>query len=98
MSVATPTRPPRARNRGLQRTLMLGARARDPPRLDLAALGDEWRQQAHVLVVDVVNLVRAELADPPPAEESAAARPISALLVLVVLLAAAAAAPFSAHR
>ena len=35
-----------------------------PPRLDLAALGDELHQQLHVLVVDVVDLLRAELADP----------------------------------
>src|SRR5262245_3572818 len=77
-------------NGGLQRALVLGARARDAARLDLAALGNERRQQAHVLVVDVVDLVRAELADAAPAEESAAAGTIP--LRLVVLLAAAAAA------
>src|SRR5262249_50670174 len=90
----------RPRNGGLQRALVLRARARDAPRLDLAALRDERRQQAHVLVVDVIDLVRAELADAAPPEEPAAARTIALVLLLVVLLAAAAAAsaPFPAHR
>src|SRR5579859_264809 len=89
----------RARDRGLQRALVLGARARDPPRLDLAALRDERRQQPGVLVVAVVDLVRAELADAAPTEDPAAARAIAVLLVLVVLLPAAAApATFSTHR
>src|SRR6516165_3317361 len=70
----------RARDCGLQGALVLGACARDPPRLDLAALGDERRQQAYVLVVDVVDLVRAELADPAPAEEPAAARTLALVL------------------
>src|SRR5437773_1071406 len=38
-------------------------RARDAPRQNLGALGNERHQQLHVLVVDVVDLVRAELAD-----------------------------------
>src|SRR5215218_1309739 len=82
---------PGPRDRRLQRALVLGAGAGDPPRLDLAALGNERRQQPHVLVVDVVDLLRAELADAAPAEEPAA-RAIAALLVLVVLLVAAATA------
>src|SRR3954452_8124043 len=93
---------PRARDRGLQRALVLGAGARDAARLDLAPLRDERRQQPDVLVVDVVDLVRAELADAAPAEEAAAARPLALALVLVVLLGAAAtaasASTFRAHR
>src|SRR5215471_13566433 len=91
---------PRARDRGLERALVLRARARNPARLDLAALGNEGRQQPDILVIDVINLVRAELADAAPTEEPAAARTVALPLVLVVLLAAAAAATraFSAHR
>src|SRR5450759_381014 len=80
----------RARNRHLQGTLVLRAGARNPARLDLAPLRDEGRQQPDILVVDVIDLLRAELADATPAEEPAArALP---LLVLVVLFGAAAAA------
>src|SRR5262247_4487046 len=68
------------------------AGARDAPRQDLAPLRHEGPQELHVLVIDVVDLVRAELADLPPAEH----RPALALLLvarfLVALLAAAAAA------
>ena len=39
--------------------------AGDPARLDLPALGQERRQQADVLVVDVVDLLGAELTDAP---------------------------------
>src|SRR5437763_12315290 len=60
---------PRALDRGLQLALVHRARARDPPRQDLAALGDERADQLHVLVVDVVDLVRAELAHLPAAEQ-----------------------------
>ena len=56
----------------LQRPLMCGADTRDPPRLDLAALRNERRQQLHVLVIDVINLLDAELADPTAPEEPAA--------------------------
>src|SRR5437773_8009362 len=49
-------------------TLMPRAAAGDPPRDDLAPLGDEVPQPAHVLVVDQVNPVRAELADLAAAE------------------------------
>ena len=39
--------------------LMAAARSRDPPRADLAALGDEPAQRRNVLVVDPVDLVPA---------------------------------------
>src|SRR5438552_1898610 len=71
----------------LDRALMRGAGAGNPPRLDLAALGDERRQHLDVLVADVVDLLDAELADPPAPEKRA-----PRALVLVVLLGAAAAA------
>src|SRR5690606_10480291 len=85
----------RALDGRLQRALMLRAHARDPPRLDLAALRDERRQQLHVLVVHVVDLLDAELADAPAAEESAAPAP---LLVLVPVGRSAASAIHLAHR
>src|SRR5690606_38927580 len=63
---------PRPLDGRLQGALMLGARTRDAPRLNLAALGNERRQGLHVLVVDVVDLLDAEAADAAAAEESAA--------------------------
>src|SRR5512133_3026672 len=42
---------------------MRRAHARQPARHDLAALGDELRQQAHIFIVDRFNLLGAELAD-----------------------------------
>src|SRR5258708_15255775 len=51
-----------------ERALVPRATAGDTARDDLAALGHEAAQTAHVLVVDDVDLVRAELADFPPAE------------------------------
>src|SRR6187397_937801 len=75
---------------------MQGAHAGDAPRLDLAALRDERRQQPDVLVADVIDLVDAELADPAAAEERAAA---AALLVLVLVPVRSAATRFKvAHR
>src|SRR6187551_109102 len=62
-----------ALQRDLQLALPLGARAREAPRLDLAALRDELHQQPHVLVVDVVDLLRPELADATAAEATPAA-------------------------
>ena len=56
-----------------QLALVLGAGAEHPARQDLAPLGDEPREQLHVLVVDVVDLVRAELADLAAPEEIALA-------------------------
>src|SRR4030095_14620834 len=73
-----------------QRPLMLRARAGNPPRQHLAALGNEAAQQLDVLVVDVVDLVRAELADFPAAEKSAATRLVPARGVFAAGLAAAA--------
>src|SRR6187399_703245 len=90
----------RALDRRLQLPLVQRAGAGDPPRLDLAALGQERRQQADVLVVDVVDLLRAELAHAAPAEEPAA-RAIAALVLVGVFAlrpAAAAASTFFAHR
>src|SRR5262245_33841840 len=52
---------------------MLRAGAEHAPRQDLAALGRERPQQLDVLVVDVVDLVRAELADLAAPEEVALA-------------------------
>src|SRR6266540_2580165 len=45
--------------------LVLGAVARDPSGADLAAVAHELPQQVHVLVVDVVLLLGAELAELP---------------------------------
>src|SRR6476660_3465277 len=53
--------------------LVLGAGAEHPARQDLAPLGHEPGEELHVLVVDVVDLVRAELADLPAPEEVALA-------------------------
>src|SRR5204862_3810230 len=78
----------RALERGPQRPLMHGAGARDPPRQNFPALGHEWPDQLHVLVIDVVDLVRAELADLAPAEQG----PALALRFVAGLLIAAAAA------
>jgi len=51
--------------------LVTRAAAGDAARNDLPALGDETTQTPDVLVVDEVDLVRAELADLPPAEPTA---------------------------
>src|SRR3954447_26860754 len=56
-------------DRLLQGALVVGAGARDPPRQDLRALGDELLQELDVLVIDVVDLVGAELTDLAPPEE-----------------------------
>src|ERR1700704_2962427 len=52
--------------------LMAPARARDPPRADLALLGDELAQRRDVLVVDLLDLVTAVLAGLAPATADAA--------------------------
>src|SRR5688572_16649437 len=54
---------PRAHDGGAELPLVLGAGARDPTRQDLRTLRDERKKEFGVLVVDVVDLVRAELAD-----------------------------------
>src|SRR3954452_19740274 len=82
-----------ALDRRLQLALVLGAGARNAPRQNLAALGHERPDQLHVLVVDVVDLVRTEFADLAPAEQRAAL----ALFLLARFLVAAAAAPASAR-
>ena len=61
-----------------QLALVLGAGSEHPPRQDLAPLGHEGAEQLDVLVVDVVDLVRAELADLAPAEEVALAALLAA--------------------
>src|SRR5947209_20565643 len=70
------------------------AGARDAPRENLAALGHERPDQLHVLVVDVVDLVRAELADLATAEQRA---PLPLRLVAGLLVAAAAPAATAAR-
>src|SRR5262245_61194945 len=77
-------------DRGLQFALVHRAGARDATRQDLAALGDERSDQLHVLVVDVVDLVRAELAHLAAAEQRAALALRLVAGLLVVLAAAAA--------
>src|SRR4029453_3064129 len=52
-----------------QLALVLGAGAEHPARQDLPPLRDEAGEELHVLVVHVVDLVRAELADLPAPEE-----------------------------
>src|SRR5258708_37675298 len=52
--------------------LMAPARAGDPPRADLALLGDELAQRRDVLVVDLIDLVAAVLAGLAPAAADAA--------------------------
>src|ERR1700730_7447254 len=79
----------------LQLPLMHGARARDAPREDLAALGHERPDQLDVLVVDVVDLVCAELADLATTEERAA---LALFLVAGFLVAAASPAAAAAAR
>ncbi len=59
----------RALDRRLQLALVEGAGARDPPRKDLPALGDEALEELDVLPVDVLELLRAELADLAAANE-----------------------------
>ena len=56
-------------DRLLEQALVLGAGAGDTPGKDLGALEDVGLEQAHVLVVDVRDLVDTELADFAPAEE-----------------------------
>src|SRR5580765_1050345 len=76
-------------DRRLQLALVHRAGAGNTARQNLAALGHERTQQLHVLVVDIVDLVRAELADLPAAEH----RPPLPLRFVTGLLVAPAAAP-----
>src|SRR4030088_3020846 len=84
---------PRAFDRRLQLALVHGAGARNAARQNLAALGHERPNQLHVLVIDVVDLVRAELADLAPAKQRAA---LALLFVPGFLVAAAAASTAAA--
>src|SRR3954471_22815863 len=70
------------------------AGAGDAPRQDLAALGHERPDQLDVLVVDVVDLVRAELADFAAPEQ----RTALTLFLVARLLVGAASAPTAATR
>src|SRR5262245_35291380 len=60
---------------------MHGAGSGDPARDDLCALGHERYQELRVLIVDVVDLLRAEFADLAPPEH----RPTRAVLPLLPL-------------
>src|SRR6266849_3450696 len=48
---------------------MQGASSRDPARQDLPPLGNEGLQQLDVLPIDVLEFLRAKLADFAPADE-----------------------------
>src|SRR5687768_18389245 len=80
----------RPHDRHPQPALVLRAGAGNPPRQHLASLGDEAAQQLDVLVVDVVDLVRAELADLAAPEKSAASTLIAGLVAGLRILAPAA--------
>src|SRR5205085_12375608 len=88
---------PRPLDRGLQLPLMHRTGARDAPRQDFAAFGYERAEQLRVFVIDIVDLVRAELADLPAPEHRP---PLLLLFVGALLVAAPAAAPSpsSSHR
>src|SRR4029079_11101228 len=77
---------------------MLRARPGNPARQDLAPLRHEAAEQLHVLVVDVVDLVRAELADLAAAEQAAALALLAVRLLVVTTPAAAARSALSSHR
>src|SRR5262249_14192348 len=80
---------PRTLDGRLQLALVHRTRARDPPWQHLAALADERPEELHVLVTDVVDLVRAERADLAAPEKGS---PLTLLLVGVLRVALAAAA------
>src|SRR4051812_30600794 len=63
---------------GAQLALVHGTGARDATRQDLGALGNERHQQLRILVVDVVDLLSADLA-PLAAAKHRAALPVLAL-------------------
>src|SRR5262249_37132621 len=65
--------------------LVLGAVAADPPRDDLAAVGDEVLQRLRVLVVDHHLLVGAEAADLAARESALAAGAATATTALSVV-------------
>src|SRR5919107_1782448 len=61
-TASRPRRGRRGRRGRRDLVLVAPASAGDPPRADLAALGDEPAERADVLVVDVLDLVLAEQA------------------------------------
>src|SRR5271155_252823 len=71
---------------------MLGAVAGGTARYNLAALGDETAERAHVFVIDLEGLVRAEAADLAPPARTAATHPAAATLATAALSAIVAAA------
>src|SRR5438067_12806110 len=89
----------RALDRGLQVALVHRARAGDAARQDFAALRHERADQLDVLVIDVVDLVRAELAHlaAPEQRPPLALRLVARLLVAPAAAAAAAAAAGAAR-
>src|SRR5215831_16337228 len=58
----------RAHDRRAQLSLVHRAASRNPARQNLRPLGHERHQELGVLVIDVVDLVRAELTDLAPTE------------------------------
>src|SRR6266508_7001095 len=63
--------------------LVAAAGAGDPARADLALLGDVPPQLVEVLVVDLVDLLLAEVAGPAPAGRRHRRAPAPALLLLL---------------
>src|SRR5438876_11981642 len=74
----------RALDRRRELALVVGARAGDPRRDDLAVLADEVLEQLDVLVVDPLDLLGGEAAELAPLEEL-----LRALLVALVVAALA---------
>src|SRR5262245_48290535 len=70
--------------------------SRNPARQNLRPFGHERHQELHVLVVDVVDLVRAELAHLPAAEHRTTLAVLALLTALGAPLPTAAAAPTKA--
>src|SRR5271163_3023747 len=77
---------------------MLGAVAGGAARYNLAALGDETAERAHVFVIDLEGLVRAEAADLAPPARTAATHPAAATLATATLATATLAAIVAAAR
>src|SRR5436190_10721258 len=84
-----------ALERGLQLPLVHRAGARNAARQDLPALRHERTQQLCVLVIDVVDLVRTELADLAAAEHRPA---LAVCLVARLLLPATSGGAPASHR
>src|SRR6266536_1250225 len=78
----------RALDGGGDLALVQRAVAADPPRDDLAALGEEVLELALVLVVDLQRLVGTEAADLAPAEAAPPAHLVAAAVAAVTSIAA----------